>query len=200
MEPAVNALWFVLIPVYRFIVYPLARIHIPSLLKMIGAGLIVCFVSIMINTGVTVTVYFSHNTTMIDDSYQAPLYWRLVVDILNGLGTGVTIICSVEFVMAQTPNRMRGIMMGALLTAIGWSTLGSYIELFKLSQKYTFYFYLVPTPLAMLFLTVFVIFAKRYKLRERERHVNIQVIVEEHYERYFEQEEEYMRECCTGFN
>ena len=35
---------------------------------------------------------------------------------------------------------------------------------------------------------------KRYKLRERERHVNIQAIVEEHYERYFDQEEEYMRE------
>ena len=30
--------------------------------------------------------------------------------------------------------------------------------------------------------------------RERERHVNIQAIVEEHYERYFDQEEEYMRE------
>ena len=49
---------------------------------------------------------------------------------------------------------------------------------------------------------MFVILAKRYKLRERERHVNIQPIVEEHYERYFDQEEEYMREAaqknCTN--
>ena len=46
----------------------------------------------------------------------------------------------------------------------------------------------------MLMLIIFVIVAKRYKLREREKHVNIQAIVEEHYERYFDQEEEYMRE------
>ena len=45
-------------------------------------------------------------------------------------------------------------------------------------------------------LIVFVILAKRYKLREREKHINIQAIVEEHYERYFDQEEEYMREAA----
>ena len=54
----------------------------------------------------------------------------------------------------------------------------------------------MPTPLAMLTLIIFVIIAKRYKLRERERHVNIQAIVEEHYKRYFDQEEEYMREIA----
>ena len=62
--------------------------------------------------------------------------------------------------------------------------------MFKAS--YLFYCYLVLPPLAMLI--IFFIVAKRYKLRERERHVNIQAIVEEHYERYFDQEEEYMRE------
>ena len=36
--------------------------------------------------------------------------------------------------------------------------------------------------------------SERYKLRERERHVNIQAIVEEHYERYFDQEEELVHE------
>ena len=64
--------------------------------------------------------------------------------------------------------------------------------MFKAS--YVFYFYLALPPLAMLMLIIFVIVAKRYKLREREKHVNIQAIVEEHYERYFDQEEEYMRE------
>ena len=51
-------LCFVLIPVYCFIVYPLACKHIPSLLKMIGAGLILCLVSTVINTSVTATVHF----------------------------------------------------------------------------------------------------------------------------------------------
>ena len=51
----------------------------------------------------------------------------------------------------------------------------------------------------MLFLVMFVLVAKRYKLRERERHVNIQAIVEEHYERYIDQEEEYMREAADMY-
>ena len=48
-------------------------------------------------------------------------------------------------------------------------------------------------------LIIFVLVAKRYKLRERERHVNIQAIVEEHYERYFDQEKEYMREAAKMY-
>ena len=39
---------FLLIPVYRFIVYPLARKHIPSLLKMTGAGLILWLASTVV--------------------------------------------------------------------------------------------------------------------------------------------------------
>ena len=36
-------------------------------------------------------------------------------------------MCSLfEFVVAQAPNRMRGIMMGLMITAIGIGTLGNY--------------------------------------------------------------------------
>ena len=103
----------------------------------------------------------------------------------------MVMIYGVEFAVAQTPNRMRGIMMGVV---VGWSTLGS-IRL-KQNQNYTLYSSLVLPPLAIMMMIIFVIVAKRYKLRERERHVNIQAIVEEHYERYFDQEEEYMREAA----
>ena len=105
--------------------------------------------------------------------------------------------------MAQTPNRMRGIMMGLVIIADGWSTLGTYLftEIFHMFKaSYLFYFYLALPPLAILMLIIYVIVAKRYKLRERERHVNIQAIVEEHYERYFDQEEEYMREAAANYS
>ena len=195
----------VLIPVYRFIILPLLHKYVPSLLKMIGAGLITCLVSTMINTAVTATEYFSHNTTT-HDSIQVPLYWMAVIELLNGIGITVTITYGIEFAMAQTPNRMRGIMMGVVIAMIGWSTIGStiltsIIHIFKVStQNYTLYSSLVLPPLAIMMMIIFVIVAKRYKLRERERHVNIQAIVEEHYERYFDQEEEYMREVADMFN
>ena len=64
----------------------------------------------------TATVQFTHNITMADSpQVTVPLYWVIVVDLLNGLGAGVTMIYTIEFVMAQTPNRMRGIMMGLVI-------------------------------------------------------------------------------------
>ena len=197
----ITALAFVLIPVYRLILYPFVRKRIPSLLKMAGAGLITCFISTVIFTAVFGVEHFSkqsHNITM-PDTPQMSLYWIVVVEFLNGLGTGMEMMFALEFVMAQTPNRMRGIMMGVVLFTIGLSTHGSHLFTRTLNkcipQSTMFYLYLtLPLPAMLTLITIFCIVAKRYKLRERERHVNIQAIVEEHYERYFDQEEEYLRE------
>ena len=195
---------FILIPVYRFIVYPLVHKYVSSLLKMIGAGLILCLVSTVINTAVTATGYYSLNITM-TDTIQVPLYWVPVIELLNGIGVTMIMMYGIEFAMAQTPNRMRGIMMGLVIALVGWSTIGSTLitsimRIFKTSeQKYILYSCLVLPPLAMLMLIILLIAAKQYKLRERERHVNIQAIAEEHYERYFDQEEEYMREIADMY-
>ena len=50
------------------------------------------------------------------------------------------------------------------------------------------------TILLVALFVVFLVLSKCYTLRERNREINIQAIVEEHYERYMDQEEEYMRE------
>ena len=192
---------FFSIPVYRFIMYPLGHKYIPSFLKMIGAGLFLSLLSTVMYTVVTGVEHLSqqsYNITM-PDTPQVPLYWILVIKVLSGISGLVTMVFGVEFAMAQTPNRMRGIVMGLVIIVTGWSTLGSYLltgafHMFKVSHQFRFYFYLALPPLAMLMLIIFVTTAKRYKLRERERHVNIQAIVEDHYERYIDQEEEYMRE------
>ena len=87
--------------------------------------------------------------------------------------------------MAQTPNRM------SLLTAV--------LNHFPTATpSCVFYYYLVLSLLMLLILVVYVVLAKRYKLRERDKHINIHFIVEEHYERYFEQEE-YMREIANRY-
>ena len=188
----------VLIPVYCLVLHPLVDKHVPSLLKRIGVGLTVCLVGSVINTAVPATMYFSQNITM-PYTHQASFYWVPVTELLNAIGLTVVMIYGIEFAVAQTPNKMRGIMMGVV---VGWSTLVS-IHLKQNSilgastQNYTLYSSLVLPPLAIMMMIIFVIAAKRYKLRERERHVNIQAIVEEHYERYFDQEEEYMREAAN---
>ena len=88
-------------------------------------------------------------------------------------------------------------MMGLIFAVIGFLWLGNFALNMIFHQfsppSCVFYYYLVLSLLMLLTLVAYVILAKRYKLRERERHINIQAIVEDHYERYFDQEEEYMR-------
>ena len=48
--------------------------------------------------------------------------------------------------------------------------------------------------LMLLMLVIYAILANHYKLRKRDRHINIHAIVE----RYFEQKEEYMRDIADS--
>ena len=206
-----NAVSFFLIPAYHFILYPLFYKYIPSMLKIIGAGLFLCLVSSLASLSINTIEHLHSNASQCDFGSTAthtssvPLYWVLIVDLVNGLGINMVSCTGLEFVMAQTPNRMRGILMGLTIAVLGISMLASVLlaRLFQLFNSATpscgFYYYLVVSLLILLVLLLFVILAKRYKLRERERHINIQAIVEEHYERYMDQEEEYMREVVQQY-
>ena len=200
---------FVLIPFYRLVVNPLFGKYFPSMLKMIGVGLFLCMASTVVSLAIGSVGHFYSNSShcVFDDhhdmarSLPLPLYLVVIVESVNGVG-GVVLTCSLyEFVVAQTPNRMRGIVIGFLIAMIGIGALVSsfLVKLFRQFPTATpscvFYYYLVLSLLMLLILVVYVILAKRYKLRERDRHINIHAIVEEHYERYFDQEEEYMREA-----
>ena len=60
----------------------------------------------------------------------------------------------------------------------------------------SFYYYLTKSALVFIILIVFVILAKRYKYRVRENEVNIVQIVDDHYQRYMEQE----KQCNIGMS
>ena len=199
---------FVLIPVYRIIVYPFFGKYVPSMLKLTGIGLFMCTVSAVITLAIDAIGHFYSNGShcIFDDNAATgtiplPIYWVLVINAVSGIGTFIAMCSMFEFAMAQSPNQMRGIIMGLVFAMVGLGKMGSYL-LNTILRHYptatpscVFYYYLVLSLLMLLILVVYAIFAKCYKLRERERHINIQAIVEEHYERYFDQEEEYSREA-----
>ena len=199
-----------LIPIYRFILYPLVHKYVPSILKVMGTGLALCLVVTVVELNVLSISHFYSNAShcVLDDhtitgTIPIPLYWVLIIDLVNGVGISLVLCSLFEFVIAQSPNRMRGIMMGMVIVMLGCGTLCNaiYAQIFQqfqtASPSCVFYYYLVLSLLLLLILIVFVILAKRYKLREREKHINIQAIVEEHYERYMDQEEQYMREASS---
>ena len=195
-----------LVPVYRFILYPLIGKFIPSTLKIIAAGFCLCIAVTVIELNILSISHFYSNAShcifndhTVTGTIPIPLYWVLIIDLVNGVGVALVLCSLFEFVIAQSPNRMRGIMMGLMITTIGIGTISTFFfsKIFQqfqtASPSCVFYYYLVLSLLLLLILIVFVILAKRYKLRERERHVNTHTIVEEHYERYYEQKEEYKK-------
>ena len=211
-ELAIYSTAVIMIPVYRLILFPLIRNKLPNYLKRVGAGIVLVFISSLLDLTLdTIGHTLSNSTQCMFDTSSVPAntlpispYWLLIRDLVIGLGYLLIFINVIEVFLAQIPISLRGTVMGIGMVMIaighiirsGITLILSQLNLNKVSPSCGFYYYLVQSILIMLCLILFVIGAKRYKLRERERHVNIQAIVEEHYERYIDQEEEYMREAA----
>ena len=128
------------------------------------------------------------------NSYKA----IVIPQILFGLLLALIVPTFLEFTIAQSPLEMRGLMIGLWFAAYG---LGYAINI---SGKYSFkcksdvicqnlYYYVFKSVVFLIIMIMFLVLAKRYKLRVRENKVNIHLIAEEHYERYIEQKVEYER-------
>ena len=120
-------------------------------------------------------------------------YWKIGPLGLHGAGQAIVYIFLFEFIIAQSPDKMKGFVIG-LKVAFGAFAPSFLLGFFSLYLSNTLCLDLtVCVSLAVLFVA-FLFLSKCYTLRERNREINIQAIVEEHYERYMDQEEEYMRQ------
>ena len=123
----------VLIPAYRFIVLPLLHNRIPSLIKRAGTGFVLCFIGTLLDLTLdTIGHLHSNNTHCMFDTYSEsantlpiPLYWLLLSDIVFGIGVAIVMVTIIEFILAQSPNSMRGVMMGAFLLLFFFATAGN---------------------------------------------------------------------------
>ena len=116
-------------------------------------------------------------------------YWKLVPCILYGIGKTIIGVFLFEIIIAQSPDKMKGFVVGMELVLRGILNL-----ITVQYSRFTVCTDLLVSILLVILFVVFLVLAKCYTLRERNREINIQAIVEEHYERYMDQEEEYRRE------
>ena len=192
-----------LIPLYQLLLYRCFRSCSPSMLRCIGTGLFMCILGVILLfalgvVGVVVSDdvqrYLSctaqaDNATNLGN--QMEWYWKLYPYVLYGIGKTIAVILVYQLIIAQSPDKMKGLVIGILVAFRGIVVLAS-IQYPQL--MYTLCWDLpIPLVLVVLFV-VFLVLSKHYTLRERNREINIQAIVEEHYERYMDQEEEYMRQ------
>lgn len=198
----------VCIPAYNFMFLPLFHKCIPSMLKRVGIGMCVCLCAVLIYAIIDIaghavnknaTCLLNHTTV---NEFLLPFnfHWSLVPVVIMAIGTLILSVASLMFTLAQSPAGMKGLLFGLWYAAMG---LGELIG-FNLPQVFSvippqsfpgcgFYFFLSIFALSSFTFVLFLIASRWYKLRMRERIVNIYSIVEEHYERYLDQEEEYLK-------
>ena len=186
-------------PLVLFVLYfiypPCLHKYIPSMLKKIGLGLLFAVCSMATNTIILYIQFIVRDTSVLPNTAS---YW-IVPQVLLGVSRTLIFPTSLELTIAQCPVKMRGAMVGMWYAAIGIGLL------ININLKYPFecdndficgnyYYYLTKTGIVLLILVVFVILAKYYKFRVRENEVNIHQIVDNHYQRYMEQEEQYKKD------
>ena len=190
-----------LIPLYQLLLYRCFHNYSPSMLRFISVGLFMCTFGFICLIALGLGGVLVSGGTQRYLSCEPPngtypgdymeWYWKLDPSICYSIGNTIIEVLLFELIIAQSPDKMKGLVIGVSLAFEGlFSVVASLIQISQFTLCYDLSISLV---LVVLFL-VFLVLSKRYTLRERNREVNIQAIVEEHYERYMDQEEEYMRQ------
>ena len=204
-----NVVPLFLILLYQFLIYPCFSKYIPSMLKRIGFGLFLAFIS---NVSFVLISLIGHFTIHSPECIVANVVfrptrvmpinylWTIVPQVLDCCAIYLITIIGLQFVLAQSPKDMRGLMVALFLSARG---LGNLIGLnLPIPYRYLhsaplgcgFYYFLTRAFVTFFIFIIFIFLAKRYKLRVRENEINVHIIAEDHIIRYIDQEDKYRQE------
>ena len=193
-----------LIPVHMLIIRPCFNRYTYriSILNKMGAGLILVVMSLGLMTAVDVSLYnfiesvnlssyenISLNPTSFNESESPPTYIPPAIigsQFLNGLSLVLIFLSALEFILAQGPRSMQGVLIGlwyayqsvSVLLGVSYLLLHSY-------QHFQYWLTVLTTCLAVISFIVFIIISRWYKYRQREEssEINRQAIIEEYTER-----------------
>ena len=171
--------------VHEFLVYPLFRNKLPSIQKRIGAAFLimtfVCFSCFALKLALFLS--FSNDIT---------IEWIVTVLYFSGTGIlGQVLLTSIfEFMCAQSPYNMRGLLLSLVVQLIVVScvlgtTSGHFLQ--KKTSQLTWCTLLllsVKTVLCLIGFLLFCFVARWYKRRVRDDDYYTQQVVEEVYDRY----------------
>ena len=182
----------ILMLVYLFFIRVCFYKYIPSMLTRMSVGIFLAFI-------VTVSKVIIFVIERYPDINKIGKLLFIPKTILSSCYV-LLYPASVKFTVAQSPVHMRGVMVGlwyATSCGLGFLISAMLKFPFNCESQYictSFYYYITKSVLVLIILIVFVILAKRYKYRVRENEVNIVQIVDDHYQRYMDQEEQYNRD------
>lgn len=212
----------VCIPLYILLLYPHIKKWVPRILYRMGLGavLTVTSVTFMFIVQVLANYYVYHNTSNMANTtnitclflseyrnyadqhtYPAsptlgfPSQALLVPNLLNGIAAPLLSITVLEFISAQSPHTMKGLLLGVFYAFRGLSITIGCVVTFPFAQEHLwagrngvfdcgFYYYLCNSVLGMIGLVVFVKAARWYRYRERDDPPYRHQYAEEYYSRH----------------
>ena len=177
-----------LIIIQQFVLRPLFPSIVPTMLKRMGIGLIFVLISSTMmsllsfnESDIDHICQEINQTTTVDakngtvDNYSTLLYFIPV--ICDGVSYYLIITSSIEFTVAQSPVHMRGLLIGIWYMFWGIGTMAKFNLHYTLQCQ--LYYYTAIGVINLIILIVFLIFAKRYKLRMRNTIYNAHQITED---------------------
>ena len=213
----------VILPFYMWVVYSVVRNRIPKILVRLGFAVCLYIMAIasMLVADFTghITLHFEqkHNVMCMFVEPYLPIYmytgnfdtlnlhWAVLLlpNVLKDLAPDLIMATAFEFISAQSPHTMKGVLVGILFAIRGCFLIVGIILLlpFALVQIWNrghlkndppvtscgFGFYLVTTVLALIGLCLFIVAVKTYKYRKREEEPYSQAQVEEIFSRRIQQ-------------
>ena len=211
----------VLFPLYIWIVFSLLRKKVVKLFTRLGFGIFICFLGVLcllITDTIGHAMYGSNsnNHTLCVfhvtisgsrhfTSHSLHTHWAVIIpsSVLLGIGPLLVIATTLEFISAQSPQSMKGLLVGVFFAIRGLFQFLNSIVIIPLSLKQPWasremiehppvtncgFVYLVLTSVTGLIgLILFSVAAKRYKYRTRDEGIFRQHDVEEIYDRYIAQ-------------
>ena len=198
-----STLIVILIPVYLFLLRPFIHRCIPGMLKRLGLGMILMSLSLLCTLLIDTMghVHLSHKVCFRktdthpeppDDSIHATTAYYTVTFVLNGLGKMLFYIAAYEFICAQSPHAMKGLLIGTFYTMKGVFQLIGALVIFVPFYTYRlttnlpscgFVYYLVNILVALTGLVAYTWVARRYQYRQRDEPDNIYRYAEEYYDK-----------------
>ena len=158
--------------VYEFALYPFIRNRVPSSIQRIGVA---ALFSLLLNV-LNLLAQFCPNFLGPEIVLGAPSGFLLVL-LINGI---------LEFVCAQSPYNMRGLLTGYMIFLLFLSLSLNYLVRLLPNGRYL-PIYTLPsifTALSVIGLVLYCILARWYKRRVRDEDYNARRVVEEVYDRY----------------
>ena len=169
---------------FEFLIYPFAKNKLPSILKRITAvPLIFTFVSLV--------CFFLKLANYLSYSSESTTTWIVIVlhTVMSGILLQVLLTAVLEFMCAQSPYHMRGLLVSFVLpltvaSYIVGKRVGLALNVCSEHVLCSLISFSVKTVTCFIGFLLFCVVARWYKMRVRDEDYSPQRVVEEVYDRY----------------